>query len=112
MVPAPEAVCFLANLVAKSLVTVEVGSVIARYRLHETTRAYALEKLAESGELDQVARHHASYYRDLFERAEIELDTLPTAVWLVRYGHQIGQVRAALDWAFSPTGAAEVGVAR
>jgi hypothetical protein len=32
-------------------------------------------------------------------------------VWLVRYGHQIGQVRAALDWAFSPTGAAEVGVA-
>ena len=29
----------------------------------------------------------------------------------MRYGHQIGQVRAALDWAFSPTGAAEVGVA-
>ena len=36
---------------------------------------------------------------------------MPTAEWLVRYGHQIGQVRAALDWAFSPTGAAEVGVA-
>jgi predicted ATPase/DNA-binding winged helix-turn-helix (wHTH) protein len=108
---ASEVLCFLANLVTKSLVMVEAGSAIAHHRLHETTRAYALEKLAESGELDQVARRHANYYRDLFDRAEIELDTLPTAVWSVRYGHQIGQVRAALDWAFSPTGAAEVGAA-
>jgi predicted ATPase/DNA-binding winged helix-turn-helix (wHTH) protein len=110
-VAAPEAVCFLANLVTKSLVSVEIGSVITHYRLHETTRAYALDKLAESGEFDQVARGHANYYRDLFDRAEIELDTLPTAAWLVRYGRQIGQVRAALDWAFSPAGDAKVGVA-
>jgi predicted ATPase len=101
----------LANLVTKSLVALKVGSVIACYQLHETTRAYALEKLAESGEVDQVARHHANYYRDLFDRAEIELETLPAPAWLTRYGHQIGQVRAALDWAFSPTGAADVGVA-
>ncbi len=110
-IAASEVICSLANLVTKSLVTLEAGSVIAHYRLHETTRAYALEKLAESGEFDQVARRHANYYRDLFDSAEIELDTLPTAKWLVRYGHQVGQVRAALDWAFSPTGAAEVGVA-
>jgi predicted ATPase len=108
---ASEAVCSLANLVTKSLVMVEVGSVIAHYRLHETTRAYALEKLDENGEFDQVARRHANYYQDLFDSAEIELDTLPPAVWLVRYGHQIGQVRAALDWAFSPTGDAKVGAA-
>jgi len=101
----------LANLVTKSLVSLEVGSAIAHYRLHETTRAYALEKVAESGELDQVARRHADYYRDLFDRAEIELETLPAPAWLAGYGHQIGQVRAALDWAFSPTGAADVGVA-
>jgi predicted ATPase/DNA-binding winged helix-turn-helix (wHTH) protein len=109
-IAASEVVSSLANLVTKSLVTVEVASVIAHYRLHETTRAYALEKLAESGEFNRVARRHANYYRDLFDRAEIELDTLPMAAWLVRYGHQIGQVRAALDWAFSPTGAADVGV--
>ena len=108
---ASEAVCSLANLVTKSLVMVEVGSVIAHYRLHETTRAYALEKLDENGDFDQVARRHANYYQDLFDSAEIELDTLPPAVWLVRYGHQIGQVRAALDWAFSPTGDAKVGAA-
>jgi predicted ATPase/DNA-binding winged helix-turn-helix (wHTH) protein len=110
-IAASEVVSSLANLVTKSLVNVKVGSVIAHYRLHETTRAYALEKLAETGERDQVARRHANYYRDLFDRAEIELETLPAPAWLERYGHQIGQVRAALDWAFSPTGAAEVGVA-
>ena len=110
-IAAPEAVCSLVNLVTKSLVTFEAGGVIAYHRLHETTRAYALEKLIESGELEQVARRHANYYRGLFDRAEIELETLPAPAWLERYGHQIGQVRAALDWAFSPTGAAEVGVA-
>src|ERR1700688_3994805 len=104
-------VCSLANLVTKSLVTLEAGGTIAHHRLHETTRVYALEKLAESGEFDQVARRHADYYRRLFERSEIELETSPAPTWLTRYGRQIGQVRAALDWAFSPTGAAEVGVA-
>jgi predicted ATPase len=110
-IAASEVVSSLANLVMKSLVILNAGSTIAHHRLHETTRAYAIEKLAESGEFDQVARRHANYYRKLFDSAEMELDTLPTAEWLVRYGHQIGQVRAALDWAFSPTGAAEVGVA-
>jgi predicted ATPase/DNA-binding winged helix-turn-helix (wHTH) protein len=110
-ITASEVVPSLANLVTKSLVTLKFGSVIALYQLHETTRAYALEKLAESGDVDQVVRRHANYYRDLFDRAEIELETLPAPAWLTRYGHQIGQVRAALDWAFSPTGAAEVGVA-
>jgi len=47
-IAASEVVLSLANLVTKSLVTVEVGSVTAYYRLHETTRGYALEKLAEA----------------------------------------------------------------
>jgi predicted ATPase len=67
----------LANLVTKSLVALEIGGAIAYHRLHETTRAYALEKLAESGEFEQVARRHANYYRNLFDRAEMETDTLP-----------------------------------
>src|SRR5438105_3518984 len=67
---APEVVDSVTNLAAKSLVVVEVAGAVTRYRLLETTRAYALEKLTKSGELDQVARRHAEYYRDLFERAE------------------------------------------
>ncbi|HWO03441.1 MAG TPA: BTAD domain-containing putative transcriptional regulator [Methylomirabilota bacterium] len=108
---APEVVDSVTNLAAKSLVVVEVVGAVTRYRLLETTRAYALEKLTESGELEQVARHHAEYYRDLFERAEVEWETRPTLEWVAAYGRQIDNVRAALDWAFSPGGDASIGAA-
>ena len=74
----------VSSLVAKSLVAAEVDGAIARYRLLDTTRAYALEKLADSDELNAIARHHAEYHRDLFERAETELETRPTTEWLSR----------------------------
>jgi predicted ATPase/DNA-binding winged helix-turn-helix (wHTH) protein len=106
-----EVVDGLSNLVAKSLVAAEVDSTIARYRLLDTTRAYALEKLGEAGEREQLARRHAEYYRDLFERAESEWETRPAAEWLTDYGRQIDNLRAALDWAFSPPGDTSFGVA-
>jgi predicted ATPase/DNA-binding SARP family transcriptional activator len=108
---APEVVDSVTNLAAKSLVVVEVPGAVTRYRLLETTRAYALEKLTESGELEQVARHHAEYYRDLFERAEVEWETRPTREWVATYGRQTDNVRTALDWAFSPSGDASIGAA-
>ena len=55
----------LMNLVAKSLVSVEINGGSPRYRLLQTTRAYAREKLAESGEFDGVAHHHAEHYPKL-----------------------------------------------
>jgi len=58
----------LVNLVARSLVAAEVDGHVARYRLLDTTRAYAIEKLGESGERERLVRRHAEYYRDLFER--------------------------------------------
>ena len=101
----------VSSLVAKSLVAAEVDGTIARYRLLDTTRAYAIEKLSDSGEREVIARHHAEYYRDLFERAEAEWEARPTAEWLGDYGRQIDNLRAALDWAFSPGGDASIGVA-
>jgi predicted ATPase/DNA-binding winged helix-turn-helix (wHTH) protein len=106
-----EVVDGLTSLVTKSLVVAEVDGTIARYRLLDTTRAYALEKLGESDEREQLARRHAEYYRDLFESAETEWDIRPTAEWLADYRRQIDDLRAALDWAFSPRGNASVGVA-
>src|SRR3984893_1864295 len=93
-----------ANLVAKSLLAADLGGATGWYRLLETTRAYALEKLTQSGEFEQVARRHAEYYRDLFERAEVELQTRPASEWLAAYGRPVDNLRAALDWAFSPAG--------
>ncbi len=108
---APAVVDSVTNLAAKSLVVVEMGGAVTRYRLLETTRAYALEKLTASGELAEVGRRHAEYYRDLFERAETELETRTTVEWLAAYGKQIDDVRAALDWAFSSSRDIAVGVA-
>jgi len=101
----------VASLVTKSLVTADISGATVHYRLLETTRAYAREKLTEHGELEQAARRHAEYYRDLCGQAAAEWKTRPTAEWLAAYGSQIGNVRGALDWAFSPSGDASIGVA-
>jgi predicted ATPase/DNA-binding winged helix-turn-helix (wHTH) protein len=101
----------LSSLVAKSLVVADVGGSSMPYRLLDTTRAYALEKLDASGERTTLARRHAEYYRDLFEQAEVEADAKPAAEWGAEYGRAIGNLRAALDWAFSADGDPSVGVA-
>ena len=101
----------LADLVAKSLVVADVSGTQPRFRLLDTTRAYAIEKLDSSGERERIARRHAAYYRDLFERAEAEAPARPTAEWLADYAGEIDNLRAALDWAFSPGGDGSIGVA-
>jgi predicted ATPase len=99
------------NLAQKSLVTADVGGPEVRYRLLETTRAYALEKLTGSGEYDDVARRHAEYYRTLLQRAATETQARRASEWLAVYGLAIDNVRAALDWAFSSDGDTTIGVA-
>lgn len=110
--PAAAIVERLLALVAKSLVAPGGGGAsLAGYRLLDTTRAYALEKLAESGEREQLARRHAEYFRGLFERAEAEWEQRPTSEQLSDYGRQIDNLRAAIDWAFSTDGDALIGIA-
>jgi predicted ATPase/DNA-binding winged helix-turn-helix (wHTH) protein len=100
----------LASLVSKSLVTADaVGADIA-YRLLDTTRAYALEKLAKSGELNATAGRHAQHYRAMMERAEDDWRSLTTSAWLEKYGRNIGDIRGALKWAYSQEGNPKIGV--
>jgi predicted ATPase/DNA-binding winged helix-turn-helix (wHTH) protein len=99
----------ISSLVWKSLLTLVQSTDEPRWRLLETTRAYALEKLAEHGEAERAARRHAEFFRDLFAPAE---DTpLVTLADLPRYVREIDNVRAALDWAFSRGGDKAVGIA-
>ena len=101
----------LAELAAKSLVVADVGGVEPRLRLLYTIRSYAIEKLDESGDRDRIARRHAECYRDLFERAECEAGARSTSEWLTDCAREIDNLRAALDWAFSPPGDGSIGVA-
>jgi predicted ATPase/DNA-binding winged helix-turn-helix (wHTH) protein len=106
-----EVVVGLVSLVAKSLIVAELERTVARYRLLDTTHGYALEKLVESDEREGAQRRHAEYYCHLFEQAEAEWETRPIAEWLADYAQQVDNLRAALDWAFSPGGDASIGVA-
>jgi predicted ATPase/DNA-binding winged helix-turn-helix (wHTH) protein len=101
----------LANLVAKSLVVADIRGDRPHYRLLDTTRVYALEKLQGSGDYPEAARRHAEYYRGFFANAESESEVKPQAEWLDIYGRHIDNVRTSLDWAFSPEGDAQLGAA-
>jgi predicted ATPase len=93
----------IADLVAKSLVAMAGTASSGRWRLLETIRAYALEKLARSSETDQVARRHAEYFRDLIAAIAPGLRS-PSAEDMNDFGQEISNVRSALDWAFSTGG--------
>jgi predicted ATPase/DNA-binding winged helix-turn-helix (wHTH) protein len=99
-----EVVDHVASLISKSLVSADVGGAVAQYRLLETTRAYALEKLHGAGELDGVARRHATYFADFLDRAWSEKDRLFKQGGYASIGDQLGNVRAALQWTFSAAG--------
>jgi predicted ATPase len=101
----------IANLMGKSLISTDISSDVTYHRLLDTTRAYGLERLSESGEIERVRALHAQHYHDLFEHAETEWEARPAAEWLAEYGRQIDNLRVALDWAFSPGGEASTGVA-
>ncbi len=61
----------IVNLAMKSLVTSKAGGDVTYFRLLETTRAYALERLRERGEWQTFARRHAEFHRDLLSNAEL-----------------------------------------
>lgn len=101
----------LAGLVSKSLVVLDTEPTVPRYRLLDTTRAYALEKLDEAGETDSLSRKLTEFLAEQFDRAYLAWQTTPDTEWLAIHGPELDNVRAALDWAFGPAGDAQLGQA-
>jgi len=105
-----EVVDALSSLVAKSLVAADTEDNRTRYRLLETTRAYALEKLAAADETETVQRRHAEYFIRFTERAGPDYRVLSDDDYTARYTPDIDNIERAMDWALGPTGDAEVGI--
>ena len=101
----------LSHLVARSLVVADTNSAGTRYHLLETTRAYALEKLAAAGEHNDIGRRHALYFRQRFERALDDWRHIPEEEWCTAYLAERDNVRAALDWALGSGGDSAIGIA-
>ena len=85
----------LAALVDKSLVEMTPSSEITRYRLLETIREYAAERLVESGEIDLIARSHAEEYLALTEEAESHLRDRSQREWLLHLDEEMDNIRVA-----------------
>jgi predicted ATPase len=102
---APEVMELLTRLVDKSLVVVEEHQGATRYRLLETIRQYAREKLMQAGEPEATGVHgrQLEFFRALAESAEPALRGAGQLAWLARLEAEHDNLRAALKWA----GAAE-----
>lgn len=105
-----DVVAALEDLVAKSLICADVGGTVVRYRLLDTTRAYAAQKLLDGGELAESRRRHAQHYLAVLTRAEEESTQLRSAEWLADLSRSIDDVHGALTWAFSADGDSELAI--
>ena len=103
----------LGALVDKSLVTVDGSSASSpRYRLLETTRAFALEQLAAEGSTLAWLRRHAEVTLAIFERAHRDImGGIPSARMTDRLALEVDNLRSALRWASEEGGDIRIAVA-
>ncbi len=87
----------LMRLVDRSLVLAERGTT-TRYRMLETIRQYAREKLIDSGEASAVADRHLAVYAALAAEAEDSLRGPAMVDWLDRLDDELDNLGAALEW--------------
>ena len=94
----------LTQLADKSLVTVEAHHDEARYRLAETVRQYALDRLLESREAARIRRRHRDWYLALAERAGAMFQGPGDTDWHKRLEVEHDNLRAALAWSLEEQG--------
>jgi predicted ATPase len=97
------------SLVAKSMVATRPAGAMMRYRLLDTTRAYALEFGIADAELAELASRHATYYRDWLKQMGAEAPS-PAPAERLPLLTGLNNVRAALEWCFGTGGNTDIGV--
>jgi predicted ATPase/class 3 adenylate cyclase len=90
------------SLVEKSLLRQEKGpNGEPRFVMLETVHEYAREKLQESGEAEEVKKHHAEFFLALAEEGESGMRGAEAATWLERIESEHDNLRAALSWSLA-----------
>jgi predicted ATPase/DNA-binding winged helix-turn-helix (wHTH) protein len=98
------------SLVAKSMVATRPIGAMMRYRLLDTTRAYALGIEIEDAQRADLAVRHANYFRRWLEQNGTDWSTLSTGTERAPHFAGLNNVRAALEWCFGAEGNIEVGI--
>jgi predicted ATPase/transcriptional regulator with XRE-family HTH domain len=99
----------LVRLVDQSLVVVDIYAGAARYRLPETLRQYARERLLASGTAGALRHQHALFFTGLAEQADDQLRGSGQQLWRARLDGELDNLRAALSW-WTDRGEAESGL--
>ncbi len=107
-VDAADVLDLLTHLVEKSLVVMEVGG--ERYRMLDTVRHYAVEKMKESGEEASARRRHLDHYLAFAETARPELAGQELGSWLARLDLERENLLSAHAWCDRAEEAAESGL--
>ncbi len=94
----------ITSLVTKSLLVAELASDEQRYRLLESSRQYARDKLIACGEQERITSRHALTYLELAERLELAWNATPDREWLPMVQAESDNWRAVLAWALSKRG--------
>lgn len=100
----------LASLTDKSLVSAEGQSGTMRYRLLETVRQYARERLMEGGDDPSTRDRHLGYFCAMSRQAEPKLRSPDAKEWLDRLDGEHENLRAALTWSLAEGGDAGTGL--
>ncbi|WP_454631485.1 ATP-binding protein [Bradyrhizobium cenepequi] len=106
-----QVIAAVASLVAKSMLAASTSGTSTRYRLLDTARAYALERLAASMDADATARRHACYFLHLLRGIGNGSTAASESKGFAAIADQLGNIRAALAWCFSERGDRATGVA-
>jgi predicted ATPase/class 3 adenylate cyclase len=93
-----EVLDLLTSLVDKSLVVADITEDRQRYRYLEMIRQYALERLEESGEGEEISKKHSEYYLNLAEESSTELWGPKQGAWLSLLKIEHDNLRASLEW--------------
>jgi predicted ATPase/DNA-binding SARP family transcriptional activator len=94
-----EVMGLLLRLVDKSLVVPEEWGGQTRYRMLETIRQFAREKLSESREEPLLRARHLDFFLKFSEQAEATLQTADHLTWLNQLGAEYENLQVALAWA-------------
>jgi tetratricopeptide (TPR) repeat protein len=92
------------------MIATRPNGAMMRYRLLDTTRAYALAISVDETERRDLAERHATYYRRWLEQAGAEWPTLSSTKERAPHLSALGNVRAALEWCFADNGKADLGI--
>jgi predicted ATPase/DNA-binding winged helix-turn-helix (wHTH) protein len=109
-ISSPEVLDGVTSLLAKSLISVALRGTVTTYRLLETTRAYAREKLLPGDDIQRIRRLHAEDCCRTTSEVEATSQSATLAERVAFYRRRIDDVRRAIQWAYSSDGDAGIGV--